>query len=58
MGQISKFLPCRENFDPEHDASDLKSIPSGNFTHFVRPTAENFDSVFLPIVQPEPGIAF
>ncbi len=30
----------------------------GNFTHFGRPTPENFDSVFLTVVRPEPGIAF
>ncbi len=58
MGQISTFLPWRENFDPEHDASGLESIPPGNFTHFGRPTAENLDLVFLTIVQQEHGIAF
>ncbi len=58
MGQISKFLPWRENFALEHDASGLESIPPGNFTHFGRPTPENFDSVFLTVVRPESGIAF
>ncbi len=58
MGQISKSFPWRENFATEHDASGLESIPPGNFTHFGLPEAKNFDSVFLTIVQPEPGIAF
>ncbi len=47
MGQISTFLPWRENFAPEHDASGLESIPPGNFSHFGRRTAENLDLVFL-----------
>ncbi len=58
MVQISKFLPWRENFGAEHDASGLESIPPGNFTHFCRPIAENFNLVFLTVVRPEPGIVF
>ncbi len=54
MGHISKFLPWKENFTPEHDASGLKSIPPGNLTHFGRPKDENFDSVFLTDGRPEP----
>ncbi len=50
MGQISKFLPWRENFAPEYDASCLESIRSGNFTHFSRPTIKNYESVFLTVV--------
>ncbi len=46
IGQISKFLPWRENFAPEHDASCLESIPRRNFTHFGRPTAENYERSF------------
>ncbi len=49
MGQISKCLPWRENFAPEHDASGLESIPPGNFTHFDRRTVENYDSVVLTV---------
>ncbi len=55
MGQISKFLPWRENFAPEHDASDLESIPRGNFTHFGRPMAENYDLVVLTVVRVNGG---
>ncbi len=55
MGQISTFLPWREDFAPEHDASDLESIPPGNFTHFGRPTAENYDSVVFTIVRVNGG---
>ncbi len=55
MGQISKFLPWRENFAPEHDSSGLESIPPGNFTHFCRPTDENFDSVVLTVVRVNGG---
>ncbi len=47
-----------KNFALEFDVSDLKSIPPGNFTHFWCRMAENLYSVFLTIVQPEPGIAF
>ncbi len=47
MGQISKFLPQRENFAPQHDTSGLESIPPGNFTHFCCPTVENYELVFL-----------
>ncbi len=56
MGQISKFLPWRENFALEHDASGLESIPLGTFTHFGRPMAENYESVFLTIVQVNGGL--
>ncbi len=55
MGQISKFLPWRENFTLEHDASGLESIPPGNFTHFGRHTVENYDSVVLTIVRVNGG---
>ncbi len=58
MGQISKFLPWRENFGPERDASGLENIPPGNFTHYGLPTDKNLDLVFLTVVQPEPGIVF
>ncbi len=58
MGQISKFLPWREIFALEHDASGLESIPPGNFIYFGQPTTKNFNLVFLPDGQPEPGIAF
>ncbi len=52
VGQISKFLPWRENFAPEHDAIGLESIPPPrNFTHFGRPMVENYDSVVLTVVQ-------
>ncbi len=57
-GQISKFLPWRENFAPEHDANGLESILPGNFPHFCHPMPENFDSVFLTVVLSEPEIAF
>ncbi len=53
MGQIFKFLPWRENFAPERDASGLESSPPGNFTHFGRPTVENYDSVVLTVVRPK-----
>ncbi len=49
MGQISKFLPWKDEFAPEHDASGLESIPPGNFTHFGRPSVENYDSVILTV---------
>ncbi len=55
MGQISTFLPWRENFAPEHDASGLKSVSHENFTHFGRPTVENYDSVILTIVRVNGG---
>ncbi len=55
MGQISKFLPWRENFAPEHDASGLGSIPPGNFTHFGRPTVENYNSVVSTVVRVNGG---
>ncbi len=55
MGQISKFLPWRENFALEHDASGLESILPGNFTHFGRPTVENYDSVILTVVRVNGG---
>ncbi len=55
MGQISKFLPWRENFTPEHDASGLEIIPPGNFTHFCHPTVENYDSVVLTAVRVNGG---
>ncbi len=55
MGQISKFLPWRENFTPEHDATGIESIPPGNFTHFCRLTVENYESVFLIIVRVNGG---
>ncbi len=55
MGQISKFLPWRENFTPEHDASGLESIPPENFTHFARPMVENYDSVVLTVVRVNGG---
>ncbi len=55
MGEISKFLPWRENFAPEHDAIGLEIIPSGNFPYFCRPTPENFDSVFLTVVRVHGG---
>ncbi len=51
MGQISKILPWRENFDPEHDASGLESIPPGNFTHFGCPMVKNYDSVVLTVLR-------
>ncbi len=51
MGQISTFWPWRDYFVPEHDASGLESIPPGNFTHFGRPTVENYDSVVLTVVR-------
>ncbi len=57
MGQISKFFPCREYFGPELDASGPKSFPPGIFTHFGRPTAKNFDSVFLTKDRPN-GLSF
>ncbi len=53
MGQIFKFLHWRENFSPEHDASSLESIPTGNFTHFGHPTVENYKSVVLTVVRPK-----
>ncbi len=53
MGRISKFLPWRENFGLEHDASGLESLPPGNFTHFCRPMVENYESVFLTVVRPK-----
>ncbi len=55
MGQIYKFLPWRENFAPEHDASGLESIPPGNVTHFGRPPAENYDLVVLTVVRVNGG---
>ncbi len=58
MGQVSKFLPWRENFAPEYGASFLESIHPGNFTPFWRPTVENYESDFLTSVRPEPGITF
>ncbi len=51
MGQISKFLPWRENFGPEHKSSGLESIPPENFTQFCRPTVKNYKSVFLTILR-------
>ncbi len=51
MGKISKFLPWREKFASEHDASGLESISPGNFTHFCRPMVENYELVFLTVVQ-------
>ncbi len=53
MGQISTFLPWRENFAPVHDASGLECIPPGNFTHFCRPVVKNYELVFLTIVRPK-----
>ncbi len=55
MGQISKLLPWRENFAPEHDASGLESIPPGNFTHLGRRTVKNYDSVVLTVVRVNGG---
>ncbi len=55
MGQISKFLPWRENFALENDASGLESIPPGNFTHFGRPMIENYDSVVFTIERVNGG---
>ncbi len=55
MGQISKFLPWRENFTTEHDTSCLESIPPGNFTHFGHPTVENYDLVVLTVVRVNGG---
>ncbi len=52
MGQISKFFPWRVYFGPELNASGPKSFPPGFFTHFGRPTAKNFDSVFLTELRP------
>ncbi len=38
----------------EYFASDpyVNGIPPGFFTHFERPTAENYESVFLTVVRP------
>ncbi len=47
MGQIFKFFHWREYFTPELDANGRESFPPGFFTHFGRPIAKNFDSVFL-----------
>ncbi len=47
MGQISKIFTWREYFAPELDTSGCESFPTEFFTHFSRPTAKNFDSVFL-----------
>ncbi len=55
MGHISKFLPWRENFAPEHDASGLESIPPGNFTHFGRTMAQNYDLVVLTVMRVNGG---
>ncbi len=55
MGQISKFLPWRENFAPECDASGLESTPPGNFTHFCRPMVKNYNSVVLTIMRVNGG---
>ncbi len=56
MGQVSKLFPCREYFAPELDAGGPKSFSPGFFNHFAHCTAENFGSVFLTGVRPEPGI--
>ncbi len=55
MGQISWFLLWRWNFAPEHDTNGLESITPGNFTHFGRPKAENYDSVVLTFLQVNGG---
>ncbi len=55
MGQISKFLPRRENFAPEHDTSGLESIRPGNFTHFDCSMVENYDLVVLTVVRVNGG---
>ncbi len=47
-----------ENFDQERVFRfDLcvNGLPPGFFTHFGRPTAENYESVFLSVVRPNPG---
>ncbi len=43
-----------ENFDQEYFASDLYAnhLLPGFFTHFGRPTAGNYESVFLTVVRP------
>ncbi len=55
MDQISTFLPWRENFTLEHDASGVKSIPPGNFTYFSRPTTKNYKLVFLTVLRVNGG---
>ncbi len=53
IGQISKFFIWREYFGPELDASGPESFPPGFYTYFGRPTAKNYDSVFLTCLRPE-----
>ncbi len=52
MGQISKFFPWREYYARELDASGAKSFSPGFSARFGRPTAENYELVFLTEVRP------
>ncbi len=54
-GSNFQIFALEREFCSEHDASSLESIPPGNFTHFCRPTPENFDSVFLTVVRVNGG---
>ncbi len=49
LGQISKFLPWREYFAPEFDASGPESFSSGFFYQLGRHTTEKFHSIFLMV---------
>ncbi len=53
MGQISEFFLWREYFAAELYACEPKRFPSRIFSHFGRPTAKNFDLVFLTGVRPK-----
>ncbi len=48
-GSKKKILTRREYFASDLYANDL---PPGFFTHFGRPTAENYELVFLTVVRP------
>ncbi len=47
--KFSKFWPGDTSV---LDANGSENFPLGFFTHFGRPTAENYESVFLTVVQP------
>ncbi len=47
--------PRHFGFVSELYASGAYSFAPGFFTHFGRPTAENYESVFLTVVRPKPG---
>ncbi len=52
-GPNSRILTWRDYFALELYASSLESFPPVFFTHFVHPTDENYESVFLTSVRPK-----